>query len=614
VTDAAALLAPLALKLPGGTSPAAVLAWFRQRPQRYHFDPDAPLRDLEALAGDSHDRSTLAQVMAHEFVFAGCPPYRFPGPIDWRYDNGYMEWHCWLCRQPYWLTLAEGYRRTGDDRYVAEWRAQLLSWHEQVPPHYPAQGIVRAIDVGIRLTHWLRLLPVVLRSPACDELALAILLHQVHAACETLNAHGPAGYCPDNHGVYEAMGVLQAGYYLPELPGADRWRRDAAQCLGDRLLADVRPDGVHIEQSPGYHGGMLDYAVTLAQVLATAGEELPPAQRQRVLSMYDFACAATWPNGRTVPLGDTHDQDARPALRRWAAALGQTATAPAASRHFPDAGYIFLRSVGDDGEQARMATFDYGAHGGWHGHFDLLSVALYGYGRVLALDPGCGRYEAPARSLYRSTVRHNTIAVDLHDYLDEGALDPRQPSRGHLAHATLTGPLQRLHAWHDGYSTPTERIVVERQVLFLRDRCWLVADRVSCAHLHEFATLWHLPPGELRPLPAPLTGYATSFPTGNLALLPLAPCQVLRPYAHWLTPEDGPALVAENCGRGYRFATLLVPYPDAACPLLGVTTQVDGGQLTANLAWRDGSADTVAVSFGPEPGTATASLITRPPA
>lgn len=601
--------------LPENPSPEDLLSHFRSRPQRCHFDPADPLSNFEATNGQ--DSTSLEQLMRHEFQFADCPSYRFPGEINWRYDGGYLEWHCWLCRHSFWLALAEGYRSTRDDRYVEEWRSQLLSWHAQVPPHFPARGIVRAIDVGIRLTHWLRIFPVVVHSPAFDGHALAVFLHHIHGMCEYLNAGGAAGYCPDNHGVFEAGGVLQAGYYFPEFAAASGWQREARQCLLDHLSADVRPDGVHIEQSPGYHSGMFECFAVMAEVMATAGEDLPPDARQRIRNMSAFTQAARWPNGCVIPLGDTRDENvplaraARPRTLPW---LDSREPERAGSRHFPDAGYIFLRSSAPEGDQARAAAFDYGPHGGWHGHFDLLSVALYGYGRVLACDPGRGRYDYFHRAAFRSAVSHNAVVVDLHDYHDEGALDPRGASRGHLAHASLEGPLQRLHGWHDGYSTPTENIIVERQVLMVRERFWIVADRVTCGSLHEFATLWHLPPTELRALPGPLSGFATAFPAGNISVISLVPGRTFHAFAGSNGPLPpsagaGPSLVAESCGRGYFFAAALVPFEGSEPPILEIESTAAAETLESTFTWDCGETDSIHLEFGPRPGDGSAAAV-----
>ena len=69
---------------------------------------------------------------------------------------------------------------------------------------------------------------------------------------------------------------------------------------------------------------------------------------------------------------------------------------------------------------ARQLTFDAGPNGGGHGHYDLLSFELFGYGRPLISDPGLYTYDSDRRDWAISTPAHNTISVD---GLDRAALE-----------------------------------------------------------------------------------------------------------------------------------------------------------------------------------------------
>ena len=68
----------------------------------------------------------------------------------------------------------------------------------------------------------------------------------------------------------------------------------------------------------------------------------------------------------------------------------------------PDSGNYIMRSGND--ANARQIIFDAGPKGGSHGHYDLLSFELSGYGRPLISDPGAYKYDTSADRAY----------VDLH--------------------------------------------------------------------------------------------------------------------------------------------------------------------------------------------------------
>jgi hypothetical protein len=71
------------------------------------------------------------------------------------------------------------------------------------------------------------------------------------------------------------------------------------------------------------------------------------------------------------------------------------------------AGFAMLRAPG------AAAAIRFGMHGGGHGHPDKLNLVTYGAGRHWGLDPGSINYGVPLhQEWYRSTVAHNTVAVD----------------------------------------------------------------------------------------------------------------------------------------------------------------------------------------------------------
>lgn len=87
------------------------------------------------------------------------------------------------------------------------------------------------------------------------------------------------------------------------------------------------------------------------------------------------------------------------------------------SFHADASGVAVLRArSGVCSPEARPDTcllFDYGPHGGWHGHFDKLNLVLWGRGELLAEDPGCIGYGNPRQfGWYKTTLAHNTLVVD----------------------------------------------------------------------------------------------------------------------------------------------------------------------------------------------------------
>ena len=80
---------------------------------------------------------------------------------------------------------------------------------------------------------------------------------------------------------------------------------------------------------------------------------------------------------------------------------------------FEGAGHAILRG---SGAGRLTAALTFGPYGGFHGHYDKLSVVFFGHDQELGVDPGRARsqaYRLPIhRNWYKATLSHNTVLVD----------------------------------------------------------------------------------------------------------------------------------------------------------------------------------------------------------
>ena len=83
------------------------------------------------------------------------------------------------------------------------------------------------------------------------------------------------------------------------------------------------------------------------------------------------------------------------------------------SRDFNGIGAMVMRQNYADGRPSAYVHFDYGPHGGGHGHQDKLALNVHMAGKLQAPDPGRLAYAAPMQNAwYRHTVAHYTVAID----------------------------------------------------------------------------------------------------------------------------------------------------------------------------------------------------------
>ncbi len=590
-----------------------LLTYYRERDMAYHFDVEAPLRNLDAIDEAIHDTSHPDDILTHRFTFEK-ETVEFEDGIDWRHTIYDPEWGFMFHRHTHFQTLVEKWRQTGDTRYVEEFVHQLHEWDRQVPADFP-----RRLENGLRLTNWIRLFPVAVQAEAFDGAALVVFLDNIHAMAEALNRRGFDGYSGGNWGAMEAQGTLQAGAYFPEFSDAATWFNDATERMVHQFLTATHPDGVYRGQSPSYHNVMLRQLTQFWHIVQAHEVDLPDEFTERVDHILDFAAAYTRPDLSIPQFGDSDSAHMGSRLRELAGMFDRPDLLYLASggtegerpewqnRLFSEGGFASLRSPWDDGRDQRWLMFDFGPYG--RGGYRLMSLDCYAYGQPLIVMPGRYRYhtEDDARALFMSTPFQNTLSID-------GANQTVNPPRG-LIHADLEGADKQIHAWHAGYrhlagrNAPEDAIIHDRQITMVDDRYWIVTDRVTVRDTtpRTYAQNWHFLPTTLWPLDQ-FDGVTTTFPEGNIALIPLRGDPEMREQSGWYSPEYGvrheaPWLVFEaERDDGWIISTLLLPYRGDTLLLEDLSTKVDEATLTLELTWSDGEQETVHVTLKPLTG------------
>jgi hypothetical protein len=437
VVDVSAFPSPL----PGLSNPAPVVARltgtpFAQRVERAAnsiLEHKFPILGLEIDAGpEIHWRRDYVNV-----VETGTDYFRRIPYLDFSSAGDHkIIWE--LNRHQHLVLLAQAFRLTGRDPYLAEIVRELDSWSRENPP---ARGInwASALEVAFRALSWIWVyhlagdrLPVRVRRDLLGNLAL----HARH-----LESNLSVYFSPNTHLLGEAVALYAVGRLFPAFPGAARWERMGGKIVQQELLHQVREDGSHFEQSAYYHV----YALDLFQFHAALTGQFD----YRLARMADYLEALMGPARRLPLLGDDdggrvfHPYGARDAFGRATLAtsaalsgnskwlpyphdlqeqaawwLGDSVfdLAPGLPRQlpsqlFPDAGVAILNA----GEV--HLTVDAGPFGPWsggHSHSDTLSVTLFWKNRELLIDPGTYTYVSSVewRNRFRGSQAHNTVRVD----------------------------------------------------------------------------------------------------------------------------------------------------------------------------------------------------------
>jgi hypothetical protein len=435
-----------------------------------------------------------------------------------------------LNRHQYFATLGRAYWQTNDERYAEVFAAHLESWMDENPPKLGINWS-SSLEVAFRAISWLWAFHFFKNSPRLHPALFLRALKYLYLHARHLETYLSTYFSPNTHLTGEALGLYYLGTLLPEFSRAARWRETGLKVLDAALDFQVRPDGVYFEQASYYHRYTADFYAHL-YLLSKVNEQPVEAKIVDKLSaLLDHLMYLTMPDGTTplygdgdggrlVMLDEQPTNDFRSTLATAAAlfqrsdykyvaeeaceetlwllgpdglrAFDELKAEPPAdeSRAFREGGYFVMR----DGwtKTSNYLLVDCGPHGTancGHAHADALSIELAAKGRTLLVDAGTYTYTGSTelRDLFRSSMAHNTLSID-----NESSSVPAGPF--HWKHVAQT----TLHAWHshrsfdyfegahDGYERLPQPATHTRSLLFLKERYWMMRDRVSAQGSHQY--------------------------------------------------------------------------------------------------------------------------------
>ena len=594
------------------------------------------------------------QVCLHRFHLLGYDNLDYGKEIDWHFDavsgkraprklwyrlrfldfdqvgDAKVIWE--LSRHQHLVTLAKAYRLTGEERFAAELISEWYHWQRENP--YPI-GVnwASSLEVAFRSISWLWVRHLLADCPVVplrffSDLTRALDLNGWH-----IERYLSTYFSPNTHLLGEGVGLFFVGTLCPQLPSARCWQQKGWEIVLREARRQVRPDGMHFEQSTYYHVYALDFFLH-ARMLAAANKlPIPSEFDNSILKMLDalrvLAQAGTVPRqgdddggrlfdprrNRTEHLLDPLSTGAVlfgcGSFKGVAGGLCEEAlwllgseaasqfdrlegTPPAlASTGLESSGLYVLASAESSPQEMviQVGSPDAGPVG--HRHADALSVQLVINGREWLSDSGTYVYVGPngERELFRETAAHNALQVD--------SISQSQPVAPFQWHGF---PQSQVRQWatgrtfdlflgyHDGYRRLPDSVRHHRFVFHLKSHFWLVRDLAMGQEEHQLDVFWHAGPG----IRCERVRDATLFRAadgGALALLPMAGHGWAEEViSGWYSPTYGERIQSSTLRftRKIRlpaaFATLLVPLP-ALKDDPGEFLQLDD---TATNAWIHG--------------------------
>lgn len=537
-------------------------------------------RPVYCVTGDVHNDPSVAKAVRDgRFTHIGITVDLGSEP-DWLTADlpADDEWRIEWSKFYYGLDLANTFVATGDADYLHTWERLVGSWIQQVPADLDPTDVAAR-----RVQNWTYAWGMFASSPQFAGLA-AGLDTAVFGSIGQHVRHIRRGLTAEvfrNHRVIEVYALFIAALAFPGLDDAPELLAFSTAEL-HRMLADgFRPDGVHRENSTHYHLIALRSFLGARENARRFSLELPDDFDTLLERACEFALHCHRPDGLICALSDADSESHPEVLRLAGSLLGRSdftyAATDGAVGHppatrmagFPDAGYFFQRSGwGDDGcpySDERFLVFDCGPLGdGGHGHYDLLNVEVYAYGRPLLVDPGRYTYTDDGENLrrwFKGTAAHNTVCVD---GMDQTPYRRGRPT-GRVATGRFLGRTSDagLDVLAGRAVSPRYDAIHTRRIRFVDDAYWVVEDELEANSEHRYDLRWHLSPEAWGETELTTIRGKPAVRAPGVLLVFQAPASVaLEPG--WVSPRYGvrlraPVISTSTTSTDARFSTLIVP-------------------------------------------------------
>jgi hypothetical protein len=533
-----------------------------------------------------HGTQVADDILAHRFSFYD-EPHQLPEDIDWDFNPGTGHWSHDLNRFWYLHPLTAAFFGTQDGKYARKAVGFILDWIGKCDFAKAFVGTPYAfgsyLNQAIHCIEWVdclqKLLPAGQVKPF-DLLRILKSLHD-HLAYLEIVSNGHSGNWP----TIGCRGMLATLAAFPLFRDTDRFVGYCTAALGEQIDDQVLPDGVQDELTPHYHRCVVDNLLTALASVRKLGRDLEPRTLSVLRKMVHYEQQTVVPDGSAQVAFNDSDPAAVPDIATQLAEVGlQDFLSPPerlGSELFPYAGVAFLRQRQTEGDL--YLAFDGGPYGRSHQHEDKLGFWLFAYGRSFLVDPGRHLYDHSKVSYLphlRRTRAHSTVMIDGQGQHSAGRRDtwiPRAPSP---VDWHVNGQEIRAAAAYDlGYGAENAiHVVHRREIVFVRERFWVIFDRVEGEGEHRVESRFQFAPCRLE-----LDGKRahTCFEDANLLLhaLPEAAFRDIQvregqedPREGWYSSryaliEPAPCVCfSATAPLPFFAATLLFPYRGAGVP------------------------------------------------
>lgn len=529
----------------------------------FFFKPDelpgilAMLR--ERLPG--HCEQTIERadrICEHRFDLLGHEDIKYGPEIDWHLDavhgkraplrpwfqvryldfgevgDSKVTWE--LNRHQHLILLAKAYLLTAEPRYAEELFCQWYNW-QQHNPYGIGINWASSLEVALRSLSWLWIWHLlrgssVVPTTFSHDLCRALMLSARHVE-RFLSIY----FSPNTHLLGEGMGLFAIGSSLKGSSHARRWQQRGWDIVLREAQRQVRPDGMHFEQSTYYHVYALDMLLHCRMLAAAMTTTVPQALDDTIERMLEVLSAFAGA-GQVPSIGDDDGGRIFDPRRNRARHLTDPMATGAALFNRADfkvvatdvceetiwllgtrgtkrfdqlekcehtavpfalgpSGFYVMSSSRPTPQRLVIDAGPHGAGRAGHGHADALSVELSINHRPVLVDPGTFTYtDGVVRDHFRGTSAHNTVQIDgLSQSEPFGPFGWKCLPQTYVDRWVTGSTFTLFSGWHTGYRRLPSPVTHRRDVLYLKPHFWLVREVLDGCGVHQCDVFWHFAPG-----------------------------------------------------------------------------------------------------------------------
>ncbi len=545
------------------------------------------------------------------------------GRLNWRHSGprGDREWSWLLNRHPHFRTLLRAWLKTGNPEYARRFDEHVRDWVTSKPYSgkrtHDAQW--RGLEVGLRVRGpWPQAFYGFQNSKEFTPAARLLMLSSIpDHADNLLRFHARTS----NWALMQMCGLANTAACWPEFRDAPKWYAHAEKIMVAAMGQQVYPDGAQKELTSSYHFVCIINFEPFAKIAGRLGRKTPKEYGETLEEMWNYVAYSLRPSGHGPLNNDSDLRDRRRSLLKageryqredWAyiASNGSSGKKPEGlpSRVFPWAGQAVMRSGWD--KNAHWSFFDVGPAGIAHRHNDRLHLSVSAFGRDLLVDGGRYYYKGDSwRQYFKTAPSHNLILVDGCGQMTGKSAVSKPMGKNHRVAPGfdyVRGEIDQGFVKLEGSAKHT------RAVVYVRNRFWVVFDRVTSDRPRKIKTLWHFHP-ECTVKTDGLESFSVDARKGNLRIVPAAgpkwqlkmvKGQTKPTIQGWYSPEynikhpSSTAVYSTKIEKDATFAWLLLPAKGAVPDVKVEALEAGAKSLRVRITPPGEKSCEVAVRFG----------------